>query len=93
MFINTVGFYTGSITLAGSPGPFSITPAFYSAFTDNMNLWQRILNSAMHLTANICHRVTIQYILFVLYVFNLPHLFAVCGNAISLWCPETSFWQ
>lgn len=44
ILLNTVGFYTGSISLAGSPAPYSITPYFGLPHSDDMNLWERMLN-------------------------------------------------
>lgn len=49
MYINTVGFYTGSLSDSGSPSIYSVTPVFFSKFTDEMNLYQRTANSVMHL--------------------------------------------
>lgn len=57
MYINTVGFYTGSISLSGSPTPYSITPHFSIAMTDDMNFIERIINSAVHVMLQIFHSV------------------------------------
>lgn len=59
MYINTVGFHVGSMSTAGNPNPFSVTPAFFSSFTDTMNLFQRALNTGMHIMANLVHVVSI----------------------------------
>lgn len=45
MYINTVGFYMGSISNAGSPTPYSVTPFFARGMTDQMNVFQRTLNT------------------------------------------------
>ncbi|XP_055311033.1 UDP-glucosyltransferase 2 [Sitodiplosis mosellana] len=58
MMINTVGLYTGSLSLAGNPTPFSTTPIFFSSFTDEMNLYQRFLNTMYTLFAYSVHRVS-----------------------------------
>lgn len=58
MYINTVGFYTGSLSLAGNPAPYSITPVFFSSFTDDMNLYQRLLNTVYTMFAFTVHRVS-----------------------------------
>lgn len=57
MMINTVGLYTGSLSLAGNPAPYSTTPIFFSSFTDEMNLYQRFLNTMYTLFAYSVHRV------------------------------------
>lgn len=61
MYINTVGFYTGSLQLAGNPTPYSTTPIFFSSFTDEMNLYQRFLNSVFTIFAYGMHRVSNTY--------------------------------
>lgn len=58
MYINTVGFYVGSLTLAGNPAPYSVTPAFFKDFTDNMNFVQRSLNAVYYLLVNFVHSVS-----------------------------------
>ncbi|XP_062715307.1 UDP-glucosyltransferase 2 isoform X2 [Aedes albopictus] len=50
MYINTVGFYTGTMAMAGNPGPYSVTPVFYRPLTDDMDFFQRVMNSIFHLT-------------------------------------------
>lgn len=59
MYINTVGFYTGSLSLAGNPASYAITPNFYSSFTDQMSLYERALNTGMQIGQNILHSVSI----------------------------------
>ncbi|CAH1159905.1 unnamed protein product [Phaedon cochleariae] len=63
MYINTVGFYVGSLSLAGNPTPYSITPFLAMSVTDNMNLLQRTQNTLWHLAANALHSVMVRYIL------------------------------
>lgn len=58
MYINTVGFYTSSLSLAGNPAPYSVTPAFYSSFTDDMTIIQRAINTVLYVFANTCHWVS-----------------------------------
>lgn len=60
MYINTVGFYMGSISLAGSPAPFSITPVLHKSFTDDMNLLDRAMNTGIQIFMKIFHRVSIK---------------------------------
>lgn len=71
MYINTVAFYTGSLSLAGNPAPYSVTPVFYSTFTDNMTMMQRAANVAMYAFMNICHAVSVLkfFIKFFLWQF------------------------
>ncbi|XP_039501343.2 UDP-glucosyltransferase 2 [Drosophila santomea] len=64
MYINTVGFYTGSISTAGNPVSYAITPNFYSRFTDTMNLYERAINTAMQIGQTIMH----------MYVMRRTHL-------------------
>lgn len=59
MMINTVGLYTGSLSLAGNPAPYSTTPIFFSSFTDEMNIYQRMLNTIYTVFAYSVHRVSI----------------------------------
>lgn len=59
MYINTVGFYTGSIALSGSPAPYSITPHFSIALTDDMNFMERAMNTAVHIVLQMFHSVSL----------------------------------
>ncbi|XP_049825959.1 UDP-glucosyltransferase 2 [Aethina tumida] len=61
MYINTVGFYTGSLSIAGNPTPFSVTPFLSQPYTDNMNLLQRTVNTMWYLAANTVHSVLVRY--------------------------------
>ncbi|XP_058446067.1 UDP-glucosyltransferase 2 [Malaya genurostris] len=45
MYINTVGFYTGTMSLAGNPSPYSTNPVFYRPLTDDMDFFQRVMNT------------------------------------------------
>lgn len=69
MYMNTVGFYTGSLSLAGNPSMYSTTPIFFSSFTDDMNLYQRILNTLSTMFAYTLHRVSFRLFL----QFNFTH--------------------
>ncbi|CAG9762358.1 unnamed protein product [Ceutorhynchus assimilis] len=57
IYINTVGMYMGSLSLAGNPTPFSITPFLARPFTDNMSFLQRVQNMCFHLLGNLMHSV------------------------------------
>ena len=58
MYLNTVGFYTDSISRSGSPAPYSITPVFAKAMTDNMNFIERVTNSIIHVMLQTIHFVS-----------------------------------
>lgn len=58
MYLNTVGFYTESISRSGSPAPYSITPVFAKAMTDNMNFIERVTNSIFHVMLKTLHFVS-----------------------------------
>lgn len=64
MYINTVGLYSGSLQIAGNPSPYSITPVFFSSFTDEMDIYQRLLNAAMTAFTDVMHRVSILILIF-----------------------------
>lgn len=59
MYMNTVGFYTGSLSMAGNPSMYSVSPVFYSSYTDDMNIYQRMGNTILHLFANVLHLVCV----------------------------------
>lgn len=58
MYLNTVGFYTDSVSRAGSPMPYSITPHFSQALTDDMNFLQRVTNVAISIGLQTMHVVS-----------------------------------
>ncbi|CAO1440524.1 unnamed protein product [Diamesa serratosioi] len=60
MYVNTVGFYTGSTSRAGSPAPYSITPAFMISLTDNMNFIERVINSMTQVLVQITHATMVS---------------------------------
>lgn len=57
MFINTVGFYTGSLAIAGNPIAYAVTPHVFTALTQTMNLLQRVQNYITHILADLLHKV------------------------------------
>lgn len=63
MYLNTVGFYTGSLSLAGNPNPFSITPFVSRPYTDSMNLVQRTLNTLWSIGCYAMHSLTMRFML------------------------------
>ncbi len=63
IYVNTVGFYTGSISQAGNPAPYSVTPFFGLPFSDNMHLVQRLVNAGYHLCLSLLHTVMVRYFL------------------------------
>lgn len=60
MFVNTVGFYTTTMSLAGNPSPYSVTPAFYRPLTDDMDFFERIMNTFFHLFLQPVYMVSID---------------------------------
>lgn len=62
MYMNTVGFYTGSLSLAGNPAPYSVTPFVATSFTDSMNLFQRTVNTLWFFGAYTIHRFLMTYL-------------------------------
>ncbi|XP_060532206.1 UDP-glucosyltransferase 2 [Cylas formicarius] len=63
IYINTVGFYTGSLSLAGNPTPYSVTPFLARPFTDNMNFIQRVQNTLWNMAANAMHSVMVRFMI------------------------------
>lgn len=61
MYINTVGFYTGSLTMAGNPAPYSVTPFVSQPYTDFMNLKERTLNSLWYVASYSVHHLMIRF--------------------------------
>ncbi|KAF5291051.1 hypothetical protein FQA39_LY14484 [Lamprigera yunnana] len=61
MYINTVGFYTGSLSLAGNPTLYSTTPFLARPFTDSMTLMQRTTNTIWHLLGSSMHSFMVRY--------------------------------
>nr|CAD7197007.1 unnamed protein product [Timema douglasi] len=63
MYINTVGFYTGSLSIAGNPTPYSVTPFFGRAFTDHMGLFSRAMNTGYHVLLQLMHVFMVRFFL------------------------------
>lgn len=57
MYINTVGFYTGSLSLAGNPNVYAVTPHVFTKFTQSMDFLQRFVNVVTHISAELLHKV------------------------------------
>ncbi|XP_034103166.1 UDP-glucosyltransferase 2 [Drosophila albomicans] len=74
MYINTVGFYMGSLALSGNPLSYAITPNFYSHFTDTMTLYERALNTGMQIGQNILHSYVMRRTHRVLQDHLGPHI-------------------
>lgn len=62
MYMNTVGFFTGSLSLAGNPTPISITPNVFSSFTDNMNIIERAMNTGYQVLSDIVHKLVTRLV-------------------------------
>lgn len=83
MYINTVGFYSATLSQSGSPAPFSVTPFFDRPFTDDMNFMQRIVNFGYHLFLNSLHYYAINYYLMNVLEKNfasIPHVYETSKN-------------
>lgn len=60
MYINTVAMYTGSLSMAGNPSPYSTTPFLATSYTDKMTLIQRGINSLWHVAGNMLHMLMVH---------------------------------
>lgn len=83
MYINTVGFYAGPTSIAGSPAPYSVTPIFAKAFTDNMGFVDRALNAFWHLGAMLGHGISVTILQGVLrrhFGPQMPHVYDMGKN-------------
>ncbi|XP_067011774.2 UDP-glucosyltransferase 2 [Anabrus simplex] len=84
MYINTVGFYMGTLSLAGNPAPYAVTPFFGRPFTDSMGLYSRALNTGYMLLlktmqAALIH-VWLQGILRYHISPSVPSIYALAKN-------------
>ncbi|KAH8272628.1 hypothetical protein KR018_010603, partial [Drosophila ironensis] len=83
MFINTVGFYTGSLSVSGNPVSYATTPNFYSRFTDTMNLYERAVNTGMQIGQNLMHMYVMRRMHLVLREHlgaHIPHPYEISRN-------------
>lgn len=83
MYINTVGFYTMPLTNSGSPAPYSVTPFFGKAFTDNMGIFDRALNAIFHAAIIPFHAFSMQILQGVLrrnFGQQIPHVYDMAKN-------------
>ncbi|XP_037293404.1 UDP-glucosyltransferase 2 isoform X2 [Manduca sexta] len=83
MYLNTVGFYPMPLSNSGSPTPFSVTPFFGKAFTDNMGFIDRALNAAWNLGAISLHAVSMTILQGVLrrnFGYRMPHVYDMSKN-------------
>uniref|UniRef100_T1GCU3 UDP-glucuronosyltransferase n=1 Tax=Megaselia scalaris TaxID=36166 RepID=T1GCU3_MEGSC len=48
--------------MAGNPAPYSITPHFFSSFTDNMNIIERAMNTGLQVFSNMMHRIVVRLV-------------------------------
>ncbi|CAG4997159.1 unnamed protein product [Parnassius apollo] len=83
MYINTVGFYSGPASMSGSPAPYSVTPFFGRAFTDNMGFVDRALNAAWHIGSLAAHRFSMTILQGVLrkhFGQQIPHVYDMAKN-------------
>lgn len=61
IYINTAASYTDSLSRAGNPTPYSVTPFFGLPFSDNMNIVQRLTNSVYHTLLYLIHSANVHY--------------------------------
>ncbi|XP_041450335.1 UDP-glucosyltransferase 2 isoform X2 [Drosophila obscura] len=83
MYINTVGFYTGSLSVAGNPISYAITPNFFSRFTDTMSLYERAINTGMQIGQNLMHMYVMRRTHHVLREHlgtHMPHPYEMSRN-------------
>ncbi|EDW59086.2 uncharacterized protein Dvir_GJ10474 [Drosophila virilis] len=60
IYINTVAFYTGSVSLAGNPDAYAVTPHVFASWTLPMHYLQRVANCLTHVIADLLHWVCMQ---------------------------------
>ncbi|XP_075232890.1 UDP-glucosyltransferase 2-like isoform X2 [Lycorma delicatula] len=60
MYFNTVAFYTQTISFAGNPSLYSVTPYFGLPYSDTMTLSERIRNTFWHLTLATIHFIMVR---------------------------------
>ncbi|XP_049875086.1 UDP-glucosyltransferase 2 [Pectinophora gossypiella] len=83
IYINTVGFYAMPISNSGSPTPYSVTPFFGKAYTDNMGLIDRAMNAAWYFGAYSMHSVMTMILQGVLrrhFGPHIPHVYDMARN-------------
>ncbi|KAJ2951448.1 hypothetical protein O0L34_g13601 [Tuta absoluta] len=83
MYINTVGFYAMPLSISGSPTPWSVTPFFGKAYTDNMGLIDRAMNTAWYFGAYSMHAVMTTILQGVLrrhFGPQIPHVYDMAKN-------------
>ena len=94
MYLNTVGSYTGSLSISGNPTLYSITPFFARGLTDNMTLMERSINSGYHVLATLMHsflvNVFLQRILRQHFGRSIPHIYELSKN-VSFILQNTHF--
>lgn len=62
IYINTVGFHTFSLSLAGNPTPYSITPFLAISVTDDMNLPERLKNTLWYMFGGALHSFMVSFL-------------------------------
>ncbi|XP_030564294.1 uncharacterized protein LOC115765060 [Drosophila novamexicana] len=55
IYINTVAFYTGSVSLAGNPDACAVTPHVFASWKLPMHYLQRVANCLTHVIADLLH--------------------------------------
>ncbi|KAK9875889.1 hypothetical protein WA026_009676 [Henosepilachna vigintioctopunctata] len=84
MYINTVALHTGSLSLAGNPNPYSITPFLATSYTDSMMLHERMLNMFWYWAGDLLHgfmtRWMLQGILSERFGRDMPPIYQLSSN-------------
>ncbi|XP_076274571.1 UDP-glycosyltransferase family 50 member B3 isoform X2 [Rhynchophorus ferrugineus] len=84
IYINTVGMYVGSLSTAGNPTAYSVTPFLARPFSDNMSFLQRVQNMIFYLMGNLMHstmtRFEIQNILSRHFGSDMPAIYDLSKN-------------
>ncbi|XP_058981803.1 2-hydroxyacylsphingosine 1-beta-galactosyltransferase [Musca domestica] len=83
MYMNTVGFYTGSLSISGNPGSYAVTPNFYTTFTDNMNLLERAANTGIQIFSDLMHQFVMACVYRVMKQrlgHQIPHPYEISKN-------------
>ncbi|XP_067634048.1 UDP-glucosyltransferase 2 [Eurosta solidaginis] len=83
MYMNTVGFYTGSLARSGNPGSYATTPSFYMGFTDTMNIVERAMNTGIKVFEDVMHRLVMAFVYRILrnqIDTHMPHPYDISKN-------------
>ncbi|CAD6993942.1 unnamed protein product [Ceratitis capitata] len=83
LYINTVGFYTGSLAQVGNPNMYAVTPHVFTALTQTMNFFERFQNFFTHLLAELLHKYCTAQLHAALQTHlghHIPHPYTLARN-------------